>query len=155
MVTSIREQIFEQSETPSAPVSSALIPNINNMLGVRLPPLRKLAKEIAKDDWRSYLNLPENQFFEEFMLQGMVIGYVNTDVEELLHYIAKFIPQIDNWSVCDSFYAGLKFTHTNLERVWDFLMPYFRTDKEYGSSLGYFNCFCKISRTHIGIFESK
>lgn len=74
MVTSIREQIFEQSETPSAPVSSALIPNINNMLGVRLPPLRKLAKEIAKDDWRSYLNLPENQFFEEFMLQGMVIG---------------------------------------------------------------------------------
>ncbi len=136
MKKSIREQLHELADEEYKTFSSALIPNINNMLGVRLPPLRKLAKEIVKDDWRSYLDLPENDFFEEVMLQGMVIGYLNTDVEELLHYIAKFVPQIDNWSVCDSFCAGLKFTHTNQEPVWDFLMPYFRTDKEYDIRFG-------------------
>lgn len=45
----------------------------------------------------------ETDYFEEVMLQGMVLGYVKTDLEEILRYIADFIPRIDNWSVCDSF----------------------------------------------------
>ena len=44
------------------------------------------------------------------MLQGMVIGYVKTDINDQLSYVASFIPKIDNWSVCDSFCIGLKFT---------------------------------------------
>ncbi|MNP23535.1 DNA alkylation repair enzyme [compost metagenome] len=73
----------------------------------------------------------ETDYFEEVMLQGMVLGYVKTDLEEILSYIADFIPRIDNWSVCDSFCTGLKFTVKNKERVWEFIMPYLSSDKEY------------------------
>ena len=103
MHKAIREQLFELAEENYQKFSSALLPNINNILGVRLPTLRKLAKVIAKDDWRRFISMADSDYFEEVMLQGMVIGYAKADIEEILQYATDFIPKIDNWSVCDSF----------------------------------------------------
>jgi len=116
--------------------SSSLIPNVDNILGVRLPELRKLAKNIAKGDWRTYLAQADNRYFEETMLQGLVIGYAKTDIEERLRYVADFVPRIDNWSVCDSFCTGLKFTKNYRSLMWDFLQPYLSSDKEYEIRFG-------------------
>ncbi|MCD9023894.1 DNA alkylation repair protein [Cohnella silvisoli] len=136
MDKTIKEQLFELADEQYQKFSAALIPNINNVLGVRLPELRKLAQKIAKSDWRTYLEQAESEYFEEIMLQGMVIGYVKTDIEEILRYVAHFVPKIDNWSVCDSFCIGLKFTKTNMKQVWDFLQPYLLSTKEYDIRFG-------------------
>lgn len=136
MQDTIRKQIFELQEASYQKFISALIPNIDNVLGVRMPELRKLAKEIAKGDWRTYLQTANDEYFEEVMLQGLVIGYAKADVEELLTYVETFVPKIDNWSVCDSFCTGLKFTKQNKERVWSFLQPYLISDKEYELRFG-------------------
>lgn len=136
MEITIKEQLLELADADYQKFASALIPNINNVIGVRLPELRKLAVIIAKNDWRSYLAVADNEFFEEIMLQGMVIGYVKTDIEERLQCIADFIPKIDNWSVCDSFCAGLKFTKANKKQVWDFLQPYLLSKQEYDIRFG-------------------
>ncbi|HEX2986277.1 MAG TPA: DNA alkylation repair protein [Caproiciproducens sp.] len=110
---------------------SSLLPGTPNILGVRLPELRRLARVIAaKEDWKSFLAAPAASF-EETMLQGMVIGYVKSDVEELLKGVATFVPKIDNWSVCDSFCIGLKFVKDHRECVWEFLQPYFDSNREY------------------------
>ncbi len=127
----IREQLMRLAEEDYQKFSSKLLPNIDTILGVRLPQLRKMAKQIARVDWRTYLNTAENDYFEEIMLQGMVIGYAPCEVEERLSYISSFVPKIDNWSVCDSFCTGLKFTVENRDRVWDFLQIYFRSVQEY------------------------
>ncbi|MED4452342.1 DNA alkylation repair protein [Metabacillus fastidiosus] len=132
----IRKQIFELIDTDYQKFAAALIPNINNILGVRLPELRKIAKKIAKDDWHTYLETAENEYFEEIMLQGMIIGYVKTNIEEILPYVAAFVPKIDNWSVCDSFCTGLKFTKENKRLVWEFLQPYLSSEKEYEIRFG-------------------
>ncbi|PEA55629.1 DNA alkylation repair protein [Bacillus pseudomycoides] len=132
----IRKQIFELIDTDYQKFSAALIPTINNILGVRLPELRKIAKKIVKGDWRTYLETAEDEYFEEIMLQGMVIGYVKTDIEELLFYVASFVPKIDNWSVCDSFCTGLKSTKENKELIWEFLQPYLSSKKEYEIRFG-------------------
>ena len=136
MNNTIRKQFIDLADKEYQAFSSALIPTIDNVLGVRLPELRKLAQKLAKGDWRNYLEQAEDEFFEETMLQGMVIGYVNTDVEEILRYVSNFVPKINNWSVCDSFCTGLKFTRMNKARVWDFLQPYFTSDKEYEIRFG-------------------
>ncbi|OAB40318.1 DNA alkylation repair protein [Paenibacillus antarcticus] len=136
MEITIREQLLELVDKDYQKFSSALIPNINSILGVRLPELRKLAKSIAKGDWRSYLEHPECEYFEEIMLQGMVIGYIKTDIEDILTYIDSFVPKIDNWSVCDSFCVGLKFTKSNMKQVWAFLQSYLSSDKEYEIRFG-------------------
>ncbi|EJR46078.1 hypothetical protein IIM_04940 [Bacillus cereus VD107] len=136
MENTIRKQIFELIDSDYQKFSAALIPNINNVLGVRLPELRKIAKKLAKGDWRTYLKTAEDEYFEEIMLQGMVIGYIKTDIEEHLSYITSFVPKIDNWSVCDSFCIGLKFTKEHSERVWRFLQPYLSSKNEYEVRFG-------------------
>lgn len=136
MDRSIKKQLLEQAEEEYKVFSTKLIPNTENILGVRLPALRKIAKQIAKDDWRTFLSNADNEYFEEIMLQGMVIGCSKADIDEILDHVKKFVPKIDNWSVCDSFCAGLKITKQNKERVWEFLKPYFSSEREYDIRFG-------------------
>ncbi|GMB02260.1 DNA alkylation repair protein [Pelosinus sp. IPA-1] len=136
MDRSIRKKILELVEEEYQKFSAALLPNIDNVLGVRLPLLRKLAKEIAKGDWQKFMEMAELEYFEEVMLQGMVLGYVEGDIEDILSYVADFVPLIDNWSVCDSFCIGLKFTQDNKERVWHFLQSYLNSTQEYEIRFG-------------------
>lgn len=127
---------MELAEDDYRRFASSLIPNIDNLLGVRLPALRKLAMEIARGDWRAYLAEADNDCFEETMLQGMVIGYAKADIEEKLRCAADFVPKIDNWSVCDSFCQGLKIAKSHPSRVWDFLQPYLDSPREYELRFG-------------------
>ncbi|MET3290565.1 UNVERIFIED_CONTAM: 3-methyladenine DNA glycosylase AlkD [Brevibacillus sp. OAP136] len=136
MKTTIKQQLIDLAEPEYQQFSAALLPTIDNVLGVRLPKLRTMAKAIAKGDWRSYLASAETDTFEEVMLQGMVIGYAKTDCEERLRHIATFVPKIDNWSVCDSFCIGLTFTKTNKAAVWEFLQPYLASQNEYEVRFG-------------------
>ncbi|MGO4548184.1 DNA alkylation repair protein [Paenibacillus sp. 2TAB23] len=136
MEYNIKEQLHALAEEDYRIFTSALIPNVTNILGVRLPQLRKLAKPIAKGDWREYLNHAESDYFEEVMLEGMVIGLIKAEPEELLRRIADFVPKIDNWSVCDSFCIGLKMAQTNKAAVWDFIQPYLASSKPYEIRFG-------------------
>lgn len=126
----IREQLLELSETEYQKFSSGLIPGVTNMQGIRLPELRKLAKQIAKGNWKETLE-EEDVYFEEVMLRGMVISYAIKDIEELLPYIAAFIPQVDNWSVCDSVFMGMTVLQKDRERTWEFIQDYLYSDKEF------------------------
>ena len=137
----IRAQLIELADEQYRKFSSSLIPNIDidRILGVRLPALRKLAKSIARGDlgdWRAFLGQTDTRYFEETMLQGLVIGYAKADLEEKLRHAAAFVPRIDNWSVCDSFCTGLKFAEEHKQRVWEFLQPYLASDREYEIRFG-------------------
>lgn len=124
--------------------SAKLLPGVTNIIGVRLPALRKLAKQYARNDWRKYLQLAKDEYFEETMLQGMVIGYARMTLEERFEAIEKFVPKITNWSVCDSFCNGLKFTEKHPDEVWTFLQPFFSAKEPFAvrfavvMSLNYF-----------------
>lgn len=132
----VRSQLLESAEDKYRIFSSSLIPNVDNILGVRIPTLRKIAQQLAKGDWKSYLATASDEYFEEIMLQGLVIGYAKGDVEEKLEAIARFIPKINNWSVCDSFCIGLKNTRKHQERVWSFIQPYLKSEQAYDIRFG-------------------
>ncbi|MDM5276148.1 DNA alkylation repair protein [Paenibacillus silvae] len=136
MERDIRTQLLSLAEPEYQKFAASLIPNISNVLGVRLPAVRKIAKQIAVGDWRTYLNTAKDEYFEEVMLQGMVIGHVQAELDELLTRIAAFVPKIDNWSVCDSFCAGLKYTKVHTEAMWNFIQPYLKSEKEYDIRFG-------------------
>lgn len=136
MDKTMKEHLLELAEEDYRIFSSKLLPNTKHILGVRLPLLRKIAKQIVKEDWRTYLNTSSCEYYEEIMLQGMVIGYAKADIEEILAYVTEFVPKIDNWSVCDSFCTGLKITKENKERVWEYLQPYFLSAQEFDVRFG-------------------
>ena len=52
----IKQRLLDDSEKDFQQFSAALIPNISNVLGVRLPKLRKIAKEIYKSgEWKNFI----------------------------------------------------------------------------------------------------
>lgn len=127
----IREQIFQLADEKYKEFQSCLCPDNDNIVGVRLLLLRKLAKQIAKGDWKTYMEEAKDEYYEEVMLQGLVLGYVKADIEEILSFAEDFIPKIDNWAVCDSFCGGLKFTKDNRERMLEYIKPYLSSGKEF------------------------
>lgn len=127
----IKNQLLNSVELSYQKFSNRLLPGVTNLLGVRLPIIRKMAKELSKGDWKEYLEKAVDDSFEEVMLQGMVIGYVKADLEELLPYIEQFIPKISNWSICDSFCSSLKITKKYPKEMWDFLQKYLEAEEVY------------------------
>lgn len=132
----IREQLEELAEEKYRKFSSSLTPGKENILGVRLPLIRKMASKIVKGDWRHYLEQATEDSMEEVLLQGFVIHACHADLEEKLTLAADFIPKIDCWPVCDSFCSGFKTDMKSRERVWQFIQPYFKSEKEYEIRFG-------------------
>ena len=127
----IRKILLENSDEKYRKFSSSLIPNTDNLLGIRIPFLRKFAKSIAKTCAEEFLREKNCEYFEETMLQGMVIGLVKTDITQRFELIKDFLPKIQNWSVCDSFCSGLKFVKGNEKEVLEFIKPYIKSEKEF------------------------
>ncbi len=132
----IRQQLQALAEEEYRDFAMKLTPGIENILGVRLPALRKLAREIAKGDWAAYLAAAEDDSFEEVMLQGLVIGYAKGTPAEILPHIRRFIPKINSWSICDTFCSNLKIAAKNKAVFWDFLQPYLREEEEFSVRFG-------------------
>jgi 3-methyladenine DNA glycosylase AlkD len=144
MSENIRKRLIKLSDKKYKEFISGLIQTSkekNNMLGIRLPILRAYAKELAKGNWKDYFSEKEI-YSEETLLKGMIIGYAKMDIEERLKYIKKYIPKIDNWGTCDSFCNTLKFTKGNEERVWEFIQPYLKSDKEFEIRFGIVMIIC-------------
>lgn len=111
--------------------TSSLIPGARPIMGVRIPVLRKIAKQIAKGDWELFLKEASEDTYEEVQIKGFVIGYAKTDLEILLPYIAEHIEKINDWSLCDGFCCNLKIVAKNRERFLEFLWPYIKEDDEF------------------------
>ncbi|MGI6007634.1 MAG: DNA alkylation repair protein, partial [Ruminococcus sp.] len=109
-----------------------LIPGVENTLGVRLPDLRKLAKETVKDGgWRIWMEeLPED-YYEELMLKGLVLGYARMPLEERLERLEQFVPKINNWGICDSCCMTCKFMKKEQEKSFQWLKQYLGSEKEF------------------------
>lgn len=128
----IKKCITEKSEIKYKKFSSKLVPNIDNIIGVRLPYLRKLAKEISSNEIAEYfLYNYREEYFEETMLKGFVIGYIKCDIKKKFEYIEFFVPKINSWSVCDSFCSTLKFVNKYKNETYEYLKKYRNCDKEY------------------------
>lgn len=135
----IRNLLAQYADLNYKEFSAGLIPGAKPLVGVRLPQLRKIAKDIAKKDWRREVDSRDSEYadiyFEETMLRGMIIGYGTAQkgfpCDKGLEYLVKFIPCIDNWSVCDSFCNSFSFANRYRAEVWDCLQPYLYSDKEY------------------------
>ena len=146
---SLKSWLLEQAGKDYKKFSTSLIPGCDNMLGVRIPVLRKKAKEIAKGDWRSFVFETGDEFFEETMIAGMVIGYAKADIREKIEVIRKFIPRINNWSVNDCFCSTIKLKPAERDIFWDFLMEYKDSKEEFEVRVVAVMLMDQIGRAHV------
>lgn len=129
----VDESLWEMADEKYREFHSRLIPGVESIFyGVRVPALRKLARQLVKGDWRGFVELTKDSSVYEFnMLCGMVCALAKCDFEEKLEYVKKFIPSIDNWAVCDIVCGDLKDVKNNQERMYEFVLPYLKSQNEY------------------------
>ena len=127
----IQKEFLELADEKYKKFHSSLCPGVNNIIGIRVPILRKFAKEIAKQNWKDFLDNPSDEYYEEILLQGLLIGIAKMPTQERINYLEKFIPKIDNWAVCDMTCSGLKFIQKNQELMWNFIQKYLKSEKEF------------------------
>lgn len=131
MIENVRKQLLELQDLEYQKFHSNLCPGINNIIGVRLPKLRSLVKQLLKQDYIIYLNKVENQYYEETMVEGLLIATSKLSLEEKFFYLKQFVPKIDNWAICDTVCASFKFKDNELEEVWNFILSYQNSKKEF------------------------
>ncbi|WP_228568335.1 DNA alkylation repair protein [Campylobacter sputorum] len=109
--------------------SQSLIPNANaNMLGVRIPYIRKIAKEISKKyNVEMFLSLYEPKFHEEYLLKAIFLN-LQKDINLEISYAKKFIKTIPNWAVCDTFCIK---KNKNLEIYYEFMNSFYDAKREF------------------------
>ncbi|MDO5718831.1 MAG: DNA alkylation repair protein [Tissierellia bacterium] len=107
--------------------NSKLIPNINpdKMIGIRIPVLRKLAKEIYReypDLFENFLRDIPHFYFEEDNLHALMIDQIR-DFNIALEKTEAFLPYIDNWQTCDIFSPKIFKEHKKivLEKIEEWL----------------------------------
>ena len=137
MKQEIRKKLLELSDEKYKKFHSNLCPGTNNIIGVRVPILRNYAKELIKQyEIKEILNQIGEQYYEEIMLQGMLIGFSKENFTIIQKRIEEFVPKINNWAICDTFCAGLKVTKEYKEEMWNILQKYLKSDKEFEIRFG-------------------
>lgn len=132
MKQKIKEKLFTLSDKKFHDFHSALCPGTNNIIGIRVPVLRNFAKEIYKEkDWKKTIKEIDNEYYEEIMLQGMLIGQSKDDINIIIRYIEDYVPKIDNWAICDTFCAGLKITKKYKKEMWKVVKKYLKSKNEF------------------------
>lgn len=126
-------QLQEMADEKYREFHGKLIPGVDTIFyGVRVPALRKLAKQLVKGDWRGFVErTKDSDIYEMNMLCGMVTALAKCEFEEKLEYVKKFIPCINNWAVCDIVCGDMKDVKKNQKRMYEFIQPFFSSEEEY------------------------
>lgn len=108
----------------------------DNIIGIRLPILKNIAKIIAKNDYLSFIKNNKHQYSEEIMLHGLVITYLKIDFNESIKLFDEYIKYIDSWATCDSVVMNYKIVSKNLDICLIKIKEYLKSDKPFIKRVG-------------------
>lgn len=111
------------------------------ILGLHLPGMKQVAKELAKQPNPIALihtfeqEHEKDRFslaYEETLVWGLTINALKCTLEERLELLRSYVPVLDNWAVCDSFCCNAKWAlKTSPQTLWEFLLPYYQSKREF------------------------
>ena len=120
------EEIKSYAEPEYAAFHKRLVKNDNvNVLGVRVPQLRKLAKKyvVSVDELLSF----PDEFYEVTFIKLTAVSYLKW--EEFIKYVDRCVPLIDNWAACDCFTPKCIAKHK--DGFLQYIFTYLNEDKEF------------------------
>lgn len=102
-MTQIQEKLFELQDLKYRDFHSKLMPTVckDKIIGVRVPQLRKFAKELNKSELKTdfLATLPHN-YYEEDNIHAFLIEQIK-DFDECILALDNFLLFVDNWATCD------------------------------------------------------
>lgn len=116
----ILKSLYALQDTVYRDFQSALLPTVDkaNIIGVRTPELRALARQLRGESDEFIKNLP-HKYFEENQLHAFIISDFH-DFDTAASAVDSFLPYVDNWATCDQMSPRVFAKNT------DKLMPYIK-----------------------------
>jgi len=133
----ITEKLFALQDKKYQIFTSKSIPNIsiNKIIGVRIPDIRLLAKEIKDESYIDdfLLELP-HKYQEENLLHGIILSNKYKDVNLLLDKLDTFLDYADNWAVTDIISPKLFKKYPDI--VYPYILKWIDSNQEYKIRFG-------------------
>ncbi|MCR5553362.1 MAG: DNA alkylation repair protein [bacterium] len=104
-----------------------------DMLAIPATTQVKIAKEIAKGNYQSFLNVLNVVFGEELLIAVRIVSLIK-DFNEQKHAILKLIPTMDSWEATDTFKVKIK--PKNTLTYYNFSLELLKSDLTFGRRLG-------------------
>ena len=131
-----QELLFQLQDKGYRDFQSKLIPTIpvETIIGVRIPAIRKLAKEYGKDpESVEFLKQLPHTYYDENILHALLVAEIK-DYEVCVKEVERFLPYVDNWAVCDIF--SPKVFHKNRDRLIDKIKEWAASEHPYTCRFG-------------------
>lgn len=125
----IKRFIKENADSSYSDFNKKFIDSKYPIVGVRIPVLKKFAKEIEPE----YIELDSNPTHEEILLYGFSASNFKTESEQL-EYLTNIIPFIDNWCTCDCIVCALK--KLNKSQSYDFFTNLLKSSNQFEIRVG-------------------
>ena len=131
----ITERLFELKDEDYAVFQKKLIPDTKyEMIGVRTPDLRKLAKELSgTQQAEEFLKELPHRYFDENQLHAFIIS-LTKDFDRCIEQVNTFLPYVDNWATCDQ--LSPKVFAKNLPKLVVQIDGWIRSDRTYTVRFG-------------------
>ncbi len=99
----ITEKLLSMQDLDYKAFHSKLMPTVdeNRIIGIRIPVLRKFAKELPADESKEFMQVLPHAYYEENNLHAFLIERM-ADYGECVNAVNAFLPFVDNWATCDS-----------------------------------------------------
>jgi len=133
-MTDVQKALFKLQDKKYKQFSASLMPTVDpdTVIGVRVPLIRKLAKELRGNADAFLLSLP-HEYFEENNLHAFIISE-NSDFDECIAAVERFLPYVDNWATCDGLRP--KCFAKNKSLLLKHIQNWLRSDKPYTVRFG-------------------
>ena len=133
----ITKKLFSLQDEKYRDFQIKLVPGITKeqMIGIRTPDLRALAKEIAAnpDTASAFLQELPHKYFEENLIHFFIVAMIK-DFDECINQVEKFLPYVNCWPVCDQ--ASPKVFKKNHEKLLSLVKNWISSDHIYTSRYG-------------------
>lgn len=105
------------------------------MIGIRVPIMRDIAKDISKSNIEDFLQYTDDRYYEEVMIQGFIISHIKEE-SQFYKYFKMYINKIDNWAICDSFCSSIKIIRKYEEKYFKEAIKFALNKEEFISRVG-------------------
>ncbi len=131
MIDSALDELKSLSEDSYKAFNSKIIPTKQKMLGVRVPTLRKMAKQIVKEDALGFVQLDKKDSYEMILLEGIVLSYMKKPFLEIVPHVEVFLLKVDNWAQIDSVICNFRVDAKNETDVLHVVNRWLKSDEEF------------------------
>lgn len=108
----------------------------DNIIGIKTPILKKIAKEISKGNYLSFIKLNKHYYYEETIIHGFILGFIKDNYTHILYLFNDFIKYIDNWAVNDQVISNMKVFKSHLDELYDNIDIYLHDNNPWINRVG-------------------